>query len=153
MTSHFCLILITQVKVSVKDGASNTTITLLAKDGNCSLKFQNTIPTSFKNETSRMPNYLSLFSISIFLAAVAFAGAAWLSIRFLRKHASRYQKIDTVLPVSTGGTKEADESDGWDNSWGDGWDDEAPKTPSKPVSTPSSNGLASRKLNKDGWND
>ncbi|KAG6484748.1 uncharacterized protein LOC122012174 isoform X1 [Zingiber officinale] len=142
-----------EVKVFVKNGASDTTITLLAKDGNCSLKFQNTILISLKNGTPRMPNYLSLFSISIFLTAVAFAGAAWLSIRFWRKHASRYQKIDTVLPVSAGGTKEADESDDWDDSWGDGWDDEAPKTPSKPVSTPSSNGLASRKLNKDGWKD
>lgn len=57
-----------------------------------------------------------------------------------------------VLPVSTGGSKETDEADGWDNSWGDDWDDEAPKTPQL-VSTPSSKGLASRRLNKDGWKD
>lgn len=61
------------------------------------------------------------------------------------------------LPVSGGGKPESEVSDGWDNSWGDDWDDEeAPKTPSLPV-TPSSNlslkGLATRRLNKEGWKD
>ncbi|XP_074587557.1 uncharacterized protein LOC141843382 [Curcuma longa] len=135
-----------EVKVFLKDGDKRCNITLLAKDGDCSLSLWNTISTSIKNETSRLPNYLNFFSISIFLAAVIFAGAAWLSIRFWRNRASRYQKVNMVLPLSIAGTAEADESDGWD--------DEAAKTPSKPVPTPSFKGtLASRKLNKDGWND
>lgn len=58
------------------------------------------------------------------------------------------------LPVSLGGKAVADNNDGWENSWDDNWDDETPHTPSLPV-TPSlsSKGLASRRLNKDGWKD
>lgn len=147
---------IMQVKVSVKDGANDTTIILNADDGNCSLNLRNMIPTSVRSETSR---YLSFpartLSISMFLGVVVFVAAAWLCIRLWRtygKSIPSYQKVDMVLPVSTGGSKETNEADGWDNSWGDDWDDEAPKTPQL-VSTPSSKGLASRRLNKDGWKD
>ncbi|WOK99356.1 hypothetical protein Cni_G08068 [Canna indica] len=147
-----------EVKVFVKNDASDASITLKAEDGNCSLNLRNMISTSVRSETSRMARYLSLpkhnFSINIFLAAVFLVGVAGLCIRFWRSRSvSKYEKVDMVLPVSAGGIKETDEADGWDNSWGDGWDDEAPKTPPKPVSTPSFKGLASRKLNKDGWKD
>lgn len=59
------------------------------------------------------------------------------------------------LPVASLGNSELDNNHGWDNSWDDNWDDEeAPKTPSLPV-TPSlsSKGLASRRLSKEGWKD
>lgn len=59
------------------------------------------------------------------------------------------------LPVVSDTKREADSNDGWDNSWDDDWDDEeAPKTPSMPV-TPSlsSKGMSSRRINKEGWKD
>lgn len=59
------------------------------------------------------------------------------------------------MPVTDARKSESDANNGWDNSWGDDWDDEeAPKTPSLPV-TPSlsSKGLASRRLSKEGWKD
>ncbi|CAL9063793.1 uncharacterized protein LOC135625255 [Musa acuminata AAA Group] len=145
-----------EVKVFVKDGANDTTIILNADDGNCSLNLRNMIPTSVRGETSRYLSFLArTLSISMFLGVVVLVAAAWLCIRLWRtygKSIPSYQKVDMVLPVSTGGSKETDEADGWDNSWGDDWDDEAPKTPQL-VSTPSSKGLASRRLNKDGWKD
>lgn len=59
------------------------------------------------------------------------------------------------LPVSIVEESEVDSIEGWDNSWGDGWnDEEAPRSPPMPH-TPSlsAKGLASRRLNKEGWRD
>ncbi|KAK4801746.1 hypothetical protein SAY86_022233 [Trapa natans] len=44
---------------------------------------------------------------------------------------------------------------GWDDSWGDGWDDEElPGTPFKPVTRSFSyKGLTTRPVTKEGWND
>lgn len=63
--------------------------------------------------------------------------------------------LDMELPVSHSSKLESDANESWDDSWGDNWDDEeAPKTPSLPV-TPSlsSKGMASRKFNKEHWKD
>lgn len=74
--------------------------------------------------------------------------------KYFARKGPKYEKLDTELPVSHGNKLEPDGNEGWDDSWGDSWDDEeAPKTPSLPV-TPSisSKGMASRKF-KEGWKD
>lgn len=152
-----------QVKVTVKDSGRDTVIVLKAGKGSCSLNFQSTISDPIKkNEASSMPGLFYRLTLSSFiliiLAAALLIAMVWSFIRFRRMKSqeggSRYQQMDAGLPISTGGKKDAGEADGWDNSWGDDWDDEeAPVTPSKPVLTPSSKGLASRKVNKDSWKD
>ncbi|ONK79143.1 uncharacterized protein A4U43_C01F3370 [Asparagus officinalis] len=153
-----------EVKVSVKDGGNDTTILLKAGEGSCSLNFQNPISDPIKNtETSSLPGFFSHLSIRssfilISLGASLVIVLSWCFIKFRRmksqESSQKYQQIDAGLPISTGGKKDISEGDGWDNSWGDDWDDEeAPMTPSKPVLTPSSKGLASRKFNKDSWKD
>lgn len=93
-------------------------------------------------------------------AAVLILASICIGISFRRKYVARnspsYEKLEMELPVS-GASKIVPNSsnDGWDDSWGDSWDDEeAPKTPSMPV-TPSlsSHGIASRRINKDAWKD
>ncbi|OMP02981.1 hypothetical protein COLO4_10690 [Corchorus olitorius] len=103
----------------------------------------------------------------IFVVAVLILVSGWMWVSFRRRQLARsglkYQKLDMELPISGKGKTEPDGKgktepdveDGWDNSWADNWDDEeAPMTPSKPV-TPrlSSKGLASRRSSKEGWKD
>jgi hypothetical protein len=75
----------------------------------------------------------------------------YLFVKFRRSHPEMgftYQRQDLELPVSTGGREF---SENWDNRV-DGWhDEEAPLTPSKPISKPLSKGLNSRKISKEGW--
>lgn len=153
-----------QINVSLRDGANDTMIVLKAGEWHCSLNLRNTLSGNAR-ETSRVSSYINrrsrAASIFVLLAAVGIIGSALLCIKFWRRRphsregSSAYQKVDMALPVSSGGKKEPDLSDLWDNNWGDGWDDdvEAPITPSKPSSTPSSKGLASRRSAKDGWKD
>lgn len=159
MAAMYCMI---QVKVSVKDGGNDAVIVLKAGEGSCSLNFHNTLSGSTKKiEASALPGYFSQLSVRacivIVLAAALLVGLAWSCIRLWRmklQGGAKYQQIDAGLPISTGGKKGAGEADGWDNSWGEDWDDEeAPMTPSKLVLTPSSKGLASRKFNKESWKD
>ncbi|XP_008776203.2 uncharacterized protein LOC103696379 [Phoenix dactylifera] len=151
-----------EVKVSV-DSTNDTTIILEAGKGHCSLNLRNTISDSVRrSETSKLSGFVNLALrasiLHVLLAAVVLIGAAWLCIRYRQMYhqedGPKYQKVEVGLPVSTGGKKETEEADGWNNNWGDGWDDEeAPKTPSSILSNPSSKGLASRRLNKDIWKD
>ncbi|CAN1778569.1 hypothetical protein LINPERHAP1_LOCUS14427 [Linum perenne] len=108
---------------------------------------------------SNLPLLLACFAgISM---AVASARGLWITISKRRKlsntSSSNYQRLDMDLPVSGAGKKTTQSDDGWDNSWGDGWDDdEMPMTPNSMAVTPSlsSKGLASRsRLGKDGWKD
>lgn len=74
--------------------------------------------------------------------------------KYFARKSPKYQKLDMDLPISHDSKLESGENEGWDDSWGDSWDDEeAPTTPSLPL-TPSlsSKGLASRKF-KEGWKD
>uniref|UniRef100_A0A5B6ZQL4 DUF7356 domain-containing protein n=1 Tax=Davidia involucrata TaxID=16924 RepID=A0A5B6ZQL4_DAVIN len=154
-----------KVKVSIRNGGTDNLIVLTAGNGNCSLNFRDLIAHNSRKETdyTSKSTYINLLKrtssiVFIFLAALVIA-SAWLCHSFRWRHfasnGSKYQKLDMELPVSGGGKLEPDLNDGWDNSWGDSWDDEeAPKTPSMPV-TPSlsSKGLASRRFNKEGWKD
>ncbi|KAG8661915.1 hypothetical protein MANES_01G049375v8 [Manihot esculenta] len=156
-----------KVKVSITDGGSDNLIVLKAGKGHCNLDIRHLIADNFdkKLDNSHKSSYLNfvLRTPTIVVLAIAAllilaAGCTCISIR--RKQfgtGSKYQRLNMDLPVSGGGKPESEVSDGWDNSWGDDWDDEeAPKTPSLPV-TPSSNlslkGLATRRLNKEGWKD
>lgn len=154
---------IMQVRVSINESTNDTTIILEPGKGHCSLNLGNMISSSIRrSEASKLSGVINLplraSIIAVLLATVVLVGAALLCIRYRKTHhqedGPKYQKVEIALPVSTGGKKETDEADGWNNNWGDGWDDEeAPKTPSNLLSNPSSKGLASRRLNKDSWKD
>jgi hypothetical protein len=156
-----------QVKVSITGGGSENLIVLTAGKGQCKLDIKDTIAHYLgkelhkSHESADIINSMSRTSTIAVLsfAALLILASGWMCISFRRKHLSynnpRYQRLEMELPVSGGGKTESKTNDGWDNNWGDDWDDEeAPKTPSLPV-TPSlsSKGLASRRLSKDGWKD
>ncbi|XP_043716027.1 uncharacterized protein LOC122664319 [Telopea speciosissima] len=156
-----------KVKVAIGDGGNNTLITLTAVNGDCILDFRDLASHNLvrKIDHSTIAKYTTLLTqapSAVYISAAVLLlllASACTFIRFRRRHrpsdGSKYQKLETELPVSGGGNTEPEVTDGWDNSWGDNWDDEeAPVTTSKPV-TPSvsSKGLASRRLNKEGRND
>ncbi|TYG76333.1 hypothetical protein ES288_D03G107100v1 [Gossypium darwinii] len=149
-----------KVKVSIEGSGIGNMIVLKDGKGECSLDFKELIvhnsATSYVNFLSQTPT-----TAFIFLAAIMILASGWMCMSFRRKilasNSLKYRRLDMELPVSVAAKAEPerDVNDGWDNSWGDDWDDEeAPMTPSKPV-TPglSSKGLASRRLSKEGWKD
>lgn len=150
-----------QVKVSIENDSNDTVIVLTAGYGHCKLDFRDMVfpDTGRKVEYTPTSTYSSqlrrnLAIYAIFIAVVLIIGVAWACLTLRRRHDDpRYQKVETELPISSGGKMEIDESDGWDNSWGDNWDDEeAPKTPSRLIANLSSKGLTPRRSNyKDGW--
>lgn len=154
-----------QVKVSIGDGGDGNMIVLTTGSGHCNLDFRDLIAHNTANDSDDLPkssrsSYLTKPHIVAILAfaVILTIAAASVCIGIRRKSfvssTSKYQRLDMELPVSLAGKSVADNNDGWENSWDDNWDDEAPHTPSLPV-TPSlsSKGLASRRLNKDGWKD
>ncbi|XWS38240.1 hypothetical protein CRYUN_Cryun19dG0113900 [Craigia yunnanensis] len=147
-----------KVKVSIKNYGTENLIVL--KDGSeeCSLDFKDLI---VHNSAKSYVNFLSQTPTTafIFIAAILILASGWMCISFrwrqLTRNGLKYRRLDMKLPVSGGPKTKPDVNDGWDDSWGDNWDDEeAPMTPSMPV-TPSlsSKGLASRRLSKEGWKD
>ncbi|CAK9324825.1 unnamed protein product [Citrullus colocynthis] len=154
-----------KVKVSIGDGGDGNAIVLTAGSGRCSLDFRDLIAHNNAKDSDNVPkssrfSYLTkphIIAIVAFAVILTIAAASvFISIRrkkFVSSN-SKYQRLDMELPVSNGGKSIADNNDGWENSWDDNWDDETPHTPSLPV-TPSlsSKGLASRRLNKEGWKD
>ncbi|XP_068659687.1 uncharacterized protein [Aristolochia californica] len=150
-----------KVKVSVGNVVNNTSVNLTTGGGYCNIDFRdlNMLPNSEQKTEHSLMSTLSVFprasALYLLLAIVLLAGSAWTCVRLWKRPEHGYVKVGAELPISAGGKIENGQTDGWDNSWGDGWgDEEAPKTPSKPVSSLSSNGLASRRCNnKDGWKD
>ncbi|KAK2966510.1 hypothetical protein RJ640_019039 [Escallonia rubra] len=157
-----------QVKVSIRNGGTDNLINLAADSGNCSLDIKDLIAESYRKEAGYTSNSTGIpfkrtpVAVVIFLVATLVVVASILvfvkywQFSVGRSGSNKYQKLDMELPVTAGGKKESDVSDvGWDDSWGDTWDDEeAPNTPSMPL-TPSlsTKGIASRRINKDGWKD
>lgn len=150
-----------EVRVSIKSAGSSDSIILTAGHGNCILDFRDQIGRKNFDSNSQF-GYINHFKRTtsigfVFLAALALL-SVWSCTKFLRRHFVRnpkYQKLEMELPVSSGSKVELESNEGWDNSWGDSWDDEeASKTPSLPV-TPSlsSIGIASRRFSKEGWKD
>ncbi|KAJ4849501.1 hypothetical protein Tsubulata_005813 [Turnera subulata] len=155
-----------RVKVSFTKGGKESLIVLQAGNGRCELDIRDLISHNFgdsfdNSHKSSYMNFMTRKSVIAFLCFVALLTlvSGWMFFSFRRKQVSssvlKYQRLDMELPVSGGRKAELEVNDGWEDSWGDDWDDEeAPKTPSMPV-TPSlsSKGLASRRLNKEGWKD
>ncbi|GLT90776.1 hypothetical protein SLE2022_086940 [Rubroshorea leprosula] len=155
-----------KVKVSTRDGKTSDMIVLKEGTSSCNLDFKYLIMhNSGKDSDKSAKSYINLVSRSpsaaiVFFAALLMLASGWMCFSFRKRilldSHSKYQRLDIELPVSAVAAKtEPDVNDGWDNNWGDNWDDEeAPHTPSMPV-TPrlSSKGLASRRLNKEGWKD
>ncbi|EEF51340.1 putative uncharacterized protein DDB_G0289963 [Ricinus communis] len=152
-----------KVPVSIRHGGNDNLIVLRTGNGRCNLDIKHLVTENFL-DISQKSGYINYMSRTPVIAVLAFAAllilaAGWTCISFRRKQlsssGSKYQRLDMELPVSTGEKAESEQNDGWDDKWGDDWDDEeAPKTPSLPV-TPSlsSKGLASRRLSKEGWKD
>lgn len=157
-----------QVKVSIAETGTKNLIVLTAGKGKCTLNFQGLVTLNLNKDkvvsttesvnTNNAMKRIPLIAFVVF-GAIVVSASAWMRIRFPRRHLasknSKYQKLDMDLPVSGGGKVEFASIDGWDNSWGDDWDDEeAPKTTAMPL-TPSlsAKGLAPRRLNKEAWKD
>lgn len=156
-----------KVKVSITEGGTDGMIVLTAGNGNCSFDFRDLTSLDSMKETDysrkstytnfvKKPHFIAFF---IFSALLFITASIWMCVSFKRRHfnssASKYQKLEMELPVTGTGKVVSELNDGWDNNWDDDWDDEeAPKTPSMPL-TPSlsSKGLAPRRLNKEGWKD
>lgn len=154
-----------KVKVSIGKGGADSAIILRAGSGNCTLDFKDLIMQDSSKDTGPYSQFAyksflkSASSIWVVLfAAFLMTGCILVFVSFRLKHlartSSRYEKLDMELPVSTNAKRETDLNDGWDNSWDDDWDDEeAPKTPSLPVTpSPPSKSIASRRMNKE-WKD
>ncbi|XP_051137723.1 uncharacterized protein LOC127255961 [Andrographis paniculata] len=154
-----------EVKVTIDGLESGDTIELSAGQGVCRLNFSEQYLALKKADHIPKDPHSSIFnrtlSTGFLILGVAIVAAASFFIytrfgsRYFTGKGPKYQKLDAELPVSHGSKLEAGGIEGWDDSWGDNWDDEeAPLTPSMPI-TPSlsSKGIASRKFNKDAWND
>ncbi|KAF0927011.1 hypothetical protein E2562_029237 [Oryza meyeriana var. granulata] len=142
----------TQVTI-FNNGAPNMAIVLRVAQETCNISIHRAIA----RETSQvMPMRLTSTYMLVPVFVLIGAVVAWIKLRRRGNQdgGPAYQKLDVAeLPVSTGGKKEADHSDQWDDNWGDEWDDEAPLTPTRPMPNLSSKGLASRRSTKDGWKD
>ncbi|XP_039058941.1 uncharacterized protein LOC120202602 isoform X3 [Hibiscus syriacus] len=146
-----------KVKISLKSSGTGNLIVLKDGTGECSIDFKDLIP---QNSATSYVNFFSLTPTTAFIiaATILILASCWMGKSFRWKQIAtgpKYQRLDVGLPVSSKAKREPEVDDGWNNSWGDNWDDEeAPVTPSMPK-TPSvsTKGLASRRLSKEGWKD
>ncbi|XP_010676303.2 uncharacterized protein LOC104892161 [Beta vulgaris subsp. vulgaris] len=153
-----------KVKVTVAYEGLDSLILLTTEDSRCTLDFKELIPRDSIIETHysftlRYISNLTRTHCIIFLTLCVFFifVSAWMCSGLCKKfyQGNMYQTIDMELPISQVSKIGPELNDGWDDSWDDHWDDEeAPKSPALPA-TPnlSSRGLASRRLNKEGWKD
>ncbi|KAL7122842.1 hypothetical protein ACP275_01G069400 [Erythranthe tilingii] len=156
----------TEVKVSITGIESGHIIILTAGHGNCSLNIRDQLLGKNKIDHSNEPPKPNIFNPTLSTAFLLIVAALLivvlsvfvctkLGVKYFARKVPKYQKLDMDLPVSHGSRIESGEIKGWDDSWDDSWDDEeAPKTPSLPL-TPSlsSKGMASRKFSKESWKD
>ncbi|KAL1209144.1 hypothetical protein V5N11_028697 [Cardamine amara subsp. amara] len=165
----------TKVKVSIKKGGSNdSSIVLTSSKGHCSLELKDlaaahetesdeTVSVSRPSVLNIRPRTLIVIVMISFLVLSLIIIPVMIHVYKNKSRGNnKYQRLDMELPVSSPAalvTKSDHETgdDGWNNNWGDDWDDgdeEQPHTPVLPL-TPSlsSRGLASRRLGKEGWKD
>ncbi|KAK4365481.1 hypothetical protein RND71_016839 [Anisodus tanguticus] len=139
------------MKVSISGGNDNFII-LKAGDGQCSLDFTGLIDNADK--TSQFNYFFPSFGI-LCMVAIALVTTLLMYIKrrlLVSSDSHKYQKLDTGLPVSSGGKVETLSTDGWDNNWDDNWDDEeAPKAPVTP--SLSSKSISIILSSKEGWKD
>ncbi|KAG4131089.1 hypothetical protein ERO13_D09G185200v2 [Gossypium hirsutum] len=143
----------TKVKITIKKSGTGNLIFLKDGTGECSLDFKDFTAhgsgKSYVNFMSQTPT-----TALIFAAAILILASRWMCKSFrwrqLPRSGSKYQRLNRELPVSGRARREPDVNEGWDDRWGDNWDDEeAPASSSVPI-TPgrSSKRLASRRSNK-----
>ncbi|KAH1089741.1 hypothetical protein J1N35_016998 [Gossypium stocksii] len=143
----------TKVKITIIKSGTGNLIFLKDGTGECSLDFKDFIAhgsgKSYVNFMSQTPT-----TALIFAAAILILASRWMCKSFrwrqLPRSGSKYQRLNRELPVSGRARREPDVNEGWDDRWGDNWDDEeAPASPAVPI-TPgrSSTRLASRRSNK-----
>ncbi|MBA0858719.1 hypothetical protein Goshw_030226, partial [Gossypium schwendimanii] len=143
----------TKVKITIKKSGTGNLIFLKDGTGECSLDFKDFTAhgsgKSYVNFMTQTPT-----TALIFAAAILILASRWMCKSFrwrqLPRSGSKYQRLNRELPVSGRARREPDVNEGWDDRWGDNWDDEeAPASPSVPI-TPgrSSKRLASRRSNK-----
>ncbi|KAK4338500.1 hypothetical protein RND71_042987 [Anisodus tanguticus] len=141
-----------KMKVSLRNGGNDNFIILKAGDSQCSLDFTGLIDNADK--TSQFNYFFPSFGIMC-MVAIALVATVLMYIKrrlVVSNGSHKYQKLDTGLPVSSGGKVETLSTDGWDNNWDDNWDDEeAPKAPVTP--SLSSKSISSRRSSKEGWKD
>ncbi|XP_021754344.1 uncharacterized protein LOC110719672 [Chenopodium quinoa] len=153
-----------KVKVTVAYEALDSLILLTTENTRCTLDFKELIPRDSRIEARYVFKFRYFSNLTriqcmilLTLSAILVFGSAWMCSGMCKKlyQGNGYQTINTELPLSIVSKLGPEKDDSWDDSWDDHWDDEeAPKTPSLPV-TPnlSSRGLASRRLNKEAWKD
>lgn len=134
---------------------------LTAGHGNCTLDLEDEVVGTKTDDHSPSSSSFSIFRLTLsrgvlFLGGLVIAGVSVFlcrksGMKYFARKGSKYQRLDTELPVSHGNMAEGGGNEGWDNSWGDSWDDEeasiAPSLPLTPTLT-----LSSRKF-KEGWKD
>ncbi|KAK6935516.1 hypothetical protein RJ641_035671 [Dillenia turbinata] len=158
-----------EVPVHIEDAKVEDSITLTAGAANgdgCSLHFRDLELFNSGQQVDSTLNSTrfgflksSPFTVIILLAVLLSIASAWAFVSHGRRKVhgsgSKYQKLDNRLPITDEGKINSECNDGWNSGWDDNWDDEeAPMTPSKPV-TPSlsAKGLAPRRFNKEGWKE
>ncbi|XP_074302939.1 uncharacterized protein LOC141637277 [Silene latifolia] len=143
-----------QVNISLAKVGGNE-IKLNAGNGYCVLHLDVGAPTFQGNyfkwvqSYSRFmtPMYGAYLMLSVTLVAVGVCACCWFSKR-TRTNEVRYQELEMSMPESAA---DGDTADGWDEVWDDDWDEEkAVKSPGHSVSA---NGLTSRTLKRDGWEE
>ncbi|XP_057802632.1 uncharacterized protein LOC131017908 isoform X2 [Salvia miltiorrhiza] len=141
----------TEMKVSLRDVGNGHSIVLTAGHGNCILDLKDEFTSrKMDDHTPSSSNLIisrpTLFRGVVFLGGLVIVGVSIFMCSksgrnyFARKD-RKYQRLDMELPVSRG----TNPNDGWDNSWGDTWDDEEAPVTSLPL-TPT------LKF-KEGWKD
>lgn len=138
-----------QAKITIKNSGTGNFIFLKDGTGGCSLDFKDFIAhgsgESNANFMSQTPTTALIFAAAILILASRWMCKRW---RQLTRSGSKYQRLNRELPVSGRARREPDVNEGWDNHWGDNWDDE--EAPASVPITPgrSCKRLASRRSNK-----
>ncbi|KDP21866.1 hypothetical protein JCGZ_00653 [Jatropha curcas] len=141
-------------KISLSAGYSSEVI-LKAGHGECILHTD--LPVSRGNFFFHLPSYENIITpingAYFLILTVILIGGLWAWCLFRkrsRQDGIPYQELEMSLPESAVANNEAE---GWDQGWDDDWDEEnAVKSPAARHSgSISANGLTSRSLKKDGW--
>ncbi|KAL4204381.1 hypothetical protein AMTRI_Chr01g109570 [Amborella trichopoda] len=145
-----------RVKVSIGiSNNDNSAIVLTTGKGRCILDLRGVVlpesskPTLFQRLTYRtIGTRTTVIYLSVLSSMLLFIGGTWFCCNKLRPGGVKYQEVEADLPIS--GPGKPDLEVGWDEGWGDGWEDEeAPRTPSRPLQSLSASGLITRRAGKD----
>ncbi|CAJ2670992.1 unnamed protein product [Trifolium pratense] len=147
-------------KVTIKRIRSESTeLTLDAGKGDCVLHAATLVPE--QSFFLRLPSYDKILTpvngaYFLIFTLLVFGGIWGCCCMFRKKRHDevQYQELEMALPESVSATN-VESAEGWDQVWDDDWDDNAAViSPAvRHAGSISANGLTSRSLNKDGWED